>query len=397
MNLSQIKLSKISFNDRRLISLSFILFLPILLDFLIIVRGSQNSAVTMMIYAVSEIAIFLYAFRQIRFVNWIPLIIFALICLISYSYDRSKYFSEPSFLINTAFFIPIGTFIIFRIDNWNNFFRIFRLFSFAGVLMGAYIVATQGIVEHGRNEFFSYMEFAYALLPCALGLYVYGSQHGKIIDIIVSLLGLGAMLSFGARAAVLYAFTFMALFTILYSKANKAIIVLFISAILLIIFNLDVIANYLIQFDYFKNSRLLTAYLRGYAMESSGREFIYNVSIRKIDAMGVDVPGFFGSRIVLGNAIYPHNIVYEIMMDFGWILGPVILIWISYLIFKDFVIKKYYVMTMFAVFGLLGRFFISGSYIIEGKFWIFLFIILSISHFCPINLQNKPEMKLHMK
>lgn len=381
--------AKISYNDRRLAVLSFLLFLPILLDFLIVVRGAQNSAITLMIYALSEIVILIWAIRESKLANWIAILMWFLLSAYSYLITQSEYFISPSFLIIAVYFIPIGALVIFRIDNYNNFFQTCRPFSIAGILIGVYIVAFSGSIQNGIGDYFSYMEFSYNLLPCTISLYVVGRKEKRLPDILLGLIGLGSMLSFGARAAVLYAFVFITIYELLIANSNKWALCAVIIIALLIFANIESIFRYLIQFQFFQNSRFIGHYLQGEAFESSSREIIFNSCINRIETMGIAVFGFFGDRAFLHGTIYPHNIVYEIMMDFGWICGPMILIWITYLLLKDYFVKNYRLMILYAIFCLLGRYFISGSYVIEGRFWIFLFIILSISRYCP-SLNSKP-------
>lgn len=371
-------------NDRRLLSLSLLLFLPVLLDFLTVKRGAVSSATTIALYGFFGIFMVCYSVRQIKISNVFVILVFWMFCwmnLIAFP-NLNEYFSETSFLLSTFYFLPISALIIFRIDNWDNFFKIYTPFALLASLMGAFIVFFSNTIESGKGEFFSYMEFSYNMLPSCMGLYCVWRRTKNIKLLAGFTINFVSIVCFGSRAAVLYGLVFIVTFEIINSKVTFYKMLLITVIFIIIAIFLDQIVTILLQLGVFSNSRLLNHIVEANLFESRGRDLISQLCLKRINSVGFEFSGMFGDRPYLNGAIYPHNIIYEIIMQYGWLLGTLILGWLLYLISYDFFVKKYKTLVLFAILSLMGRYFISGSYLIEGKFWIFIFIILSINHFC---------------
>jgi len=373
-----------SINDRRLLSLSLLLFLPVLLDFMTVWRGAANSSVTMGLYGIFGAFMLRYSVRQIKSVNILVIVLFWLFCGFNYllTPNLSEYFTDSSFILSSIFFFPISALIIFRIDNWGNFFKIFYPFAFFSAFLGVFIVFFSNSVQSGDGEFFSYMEFSYNMLPSCMALYCIWRQSKNILTLVAFIISLASIVSFGARAAVLFGLTFIACFELFATKIKPYKIILLAGLTIVIIIYLESIVGFLLQFGIFSDSRLLNHIVQENLFDSQGRDYLSSLCIQRIDNAGFEFSGMFGDRPYLHGGIYPHNIFYEIIMQYGWLIGTLILGYIIYAIGYDFFIKRYRIIVLYFVLALLGRYLISGSYLIEGKFWIFIFSILSIKYFC---------------
>lgn len=377
------------YNIRRLYTLSLLLVMPTFLDFSKALLG-ESSSFSMLVYVILGCYAYIFAVKQIRPKDFIPIIIFSTVVLISYILNgNTDYYTDKSFLITSVIFYPIGALVIYKIDNWKPFFDIFSPFAKFGIILGA-IVILKGRVSLGYKEVFNYMEFSYAMLPLVLEVYVMMRKKFNIINLLFFIVGFGAILSFGARATILFSLAFILYYELIYNSRNATLFMLSVVIFTVIYINIENIMQALASFSIFSDSRFITLYLKGSLVESSSRDIIYETCLSRINNMGIEVEGFFGNRAYMGSAVYPHNFFYEIMMDFGWIFGPVIILWIANLVMKDYFIKGYHLMTVYALLSLFARYTISGSYIIEGKFWIFLFILLSINHRCkPVKYRYK--------
>ena len=133
----------------------------------------------------------------------------------------------------------------------------------------------------------------------------------------------------------------------------------------------------------FENSYFLENLQRGTLFKSDSREQIYDICSAYISTMGLKVNGLFFDRILLGriDIAYPHNIVYEIMLQFGWLLGPIILFVLGFSIIKTFLNVDRTSKKLFFVFfmTLMGRFWVSGSYVTEFRFYVFMCIVYAMS------------------
>lgn len=381
-----------SINDRRLLGLSLLLFLPVLLDFLTVRRGAVSTSVTMALYGVFGIFIYVYAMRQVRNVNILAILAYWTFCFMNYAFFPAlkEYFSSTSFILSTIYFFPICALIIYRIDIWDNFFKIYTPFALIASVLGVFIVFFSNSVQSGDGEFFSYMEFSYNMLPGCMALYVVWRKSKNIIVLGGFLISLVSIISFGARAAVLFGLIFIIFYEIFNSKIKAYKLILLAAMLVFLGVFLENIVSYLLQLGIFSDSRLLNHIVEANLFESSGRDFINESCMQRINVVGFEYSGMFGDRPFLKGAIYPHNIIYEIIMQYGWLIGCLMLGGLLYLIGYDFFIKKYKILVLFAVLALFGRYLISGSYLIEGKFWIFIFMMLSISRYCkPLNSKLK--------
>lgn len=373
-----------NYNDRRLLSLSLLLFLPVLLDFLTAYRGAVNSVMTMSIYGLFGLLMFSYSVRQIRMMNIYPIIFYWSFCFLNFvAFPKlNEYFTVTSFILSTFFFFPISSLIIFRIDNWDNFFKIYTPFALISALLGVFIVFFSDTVESGNGEFFSYMEFSYNMLPSCMALYYVWRRNKSLIILVFFLINLVSIISFGSRAAVLFAFAFFISYEIFNSKIKTYKLIALTLMVILVAIFLEMIVGFLLQLGIFSNSRMLNHIVQENMFESTGRNFLSEVCKLRMSQMGLEFSGMFGDRPYLKGGVYPHNVFYEIIMQYGWLWGLGIIFLLLYAIGRDFFIKRNRTIVLFLVFSLFGRYLISGSYLIEGKFWIFIFSILSLMYFC---------------
>ncbi|WP_165157712.1 hypothetical protein [Parabacteroides sp. ZJ-118] len=375
---------KDKYNIRRLYTLSLLLVLPSFLDFSKSLIG-ENVIFSIVTYIIVGGYAYGFAVRKIKPKDIVPIIILGFLILLSYSINgNTEYYLDKSFLLASFFFFPIASLVVFKINDWSNFFEIFSPFAKIGIVFGS-IVIVRGHSSMDLTDSFNYMEFSYAMSPLVIAMYVVLRKRFSVVNLAFFFAGLVTMVSFGARATILFTIAFILYYELIYNSKNAIIFIIASILFLLIYINLDSIMEYMATLPIFRDSRFITLYLKGNLVESSARDAIYEACQSRICSMGVEVSGFFGNRtFVLGQA-YPHNFVYEIMMDFGWLFGPLILLWLAYLIINAYFINGYYLITAFAFLSLFARYLISGSYIIEGKFWIFIFMMLSIKHFCKIN------------
>ena len=75
-------------------------------------------------------------------------------------------------------------------------------------------------------------------------------------------------------------------------------------------------------------SRTIKNIISGTIFESETRDIIYERARYEIKHMGLSMYGLFGDRVAFekyGGIIYVHNIFYEMILSFGWILGGIII------------------------------------------------------------------------
>ena len=93
--------------------------------------------------------------------------------------------------------------------------------------------------------------------------------------------------------------------------------------------------------------------------------------------------GFLGDRVILANinASYPHNFFYEIVLQFGWIIGGLVSIYIVYKLIRHLVFstgKSVFESPIDITFAIgFVKLLMSGSYIWESLFAIMIYLIIA--------------------
>lgn len=371
------KLNINSNNDKILASLSFVIFMPLLLDFIAGLTMEQSSIWTTIIYGVSFVVIFIVGRFRIRLRNFKSLLIFYSICFFNIVvFPESQKFFETAQLIILFYYIPIS-FLLFRtIRSWDNFVPIMFLLAPIAILMGLYILLFTTISSSDSS--ITYMEFSYALLPFVCVSYAFYLSKRRIIGFLLFLVGLIEMFSFGCRGAIVSSMVFVLISTFFNSKQKTSNVFLLSMLIVIVALNISSIFNYVLNLSFFENSYVLKRAINEELFESETRRIILENCERRLSSMDMEISGLFGDRPYCGS-VYPHNIVYEILMQWGWILGSIFLIYMAFLFIKGFVHNENSrFITIFFTCTILLRFFVSGSYLNSGLFWLMIACMLSI-------------------
>ena len=345
---------------------------------------TNTSLVTFVIYIifliVSIYIIFKYrgiTFKQVS-IYFLTLIFFALNYFL---FENSRdYLIDKSMFLIYLFFIPIAIFIIEPITKWDEVLTVFPNFAYIAVLL-----STFGITVIGFSDYINYMEFSYSLLPFNLILYYSFRQSLNILNFIIFNIGFVDILLFGARAPVLFLILFIVSYEIIrftQARVTSKICIIMICGFLVITLTLfsDEILTSLLRIAEMTDSRFITKMLNDELMESFTRNSIYEDANYVILNMGMDIYGLFGDRQVV-NSIYVHNIFYELLLSFGYILGSLSIFALIYLILKATVFNTNTISRIIAMLftaALFLRYLVSGSFVIEGKFYIYIAILLSI-------------------
>lgn len=367
-------------DDKLLFAFSTAIFLPILFDFITTVTRGNSSSYTFAIYIGTLILFFVQFSKIIRAKNIIALFgiyIFFLFNYILFPISQT-YLSSNEFILVCIYFISIGVLFFTHIRDWSGLISMVNKYSVPAILIGLYILLSTNIVTgKGDEVLFTYMEFSYALLPFICAPFARYYETKNKLTLLVFLIGLFEILSYGCRGAVIFTILFVLLTILLNSKTNKFIFFTFVLVGLIIYVNIEYIANTLLSFDLFSNSRFLNHFISGEMFESP-RSKIYDLCEQRIFTMGIDISGLFGDRPFCGS-IYPHNFIYEIMMQSGWLLGPIILILYLNIIIYSLKNKRNRQAAIFILCTLLLKFMLSGSYLLSGQFWIATCGLIAIS------------------
>lgn len=231
-----------------------------------------------------------------------------------------------------------------------------------------------------------YMNNAYAaLIPVAL-LYDKGISEMKIRNIFISLFAGFFLVISGSRGAAITFIFFIILYHIIdgeFTLRKILIISLVIVLTVFVVYNLDNIFSWLTQFmGKMGVSTRLTDLIMGSesgVYNSEGRTIIYETALKEI---GITGGGLFYDRCITSYS-YAHNFIFEVLLDFGLLLGIPILLFIGYKIFEF--TKKAHNMTAIMVWvpivlaSFLVHYMFSASFLIAQDFWIMIGIVFAVT------------------
>lgn len=219
-----------------------------------------------------------------------------------------------------------------------------------------------------------YMTFAYTGLSSIMIGFYYSYKQKHFLGIIISTLSCLTVVLGGCRGALLTITVFLSLILIFNVKKNSSRFIIIISAILLFL-NINTVisitGDILGQFGY--ESRILQLLENEELVESEGRDLVFQKALSIISPLG---HGIFSDRILLehvSDAVYCHNIILEILVDFGIFTGGAILGIILIACIKSIRLNtiKYNLSHTFLVYYSISMIFVkymlSSSYLISPE------------------------------
>ncbi len=334
-----------------------------------------------------------FALRQLNSTDVFTLLCIYIFFVLNFVIDPSLtlYFTDSRMLAVYMLYVPAGVCIVRKIKDWNFFFKVCRPYCIIALLISIDAVLTVDTVIYTNYEFFSYMAYSYMVLPFVLCSYVVARREKSLIWLGVFIMLFVAILSYGARNAVLMTPLFVCAYEIFTGSLVKRfvmVVVLIVVGVAFFLF-IDKIMYSLSLIPIFENSRLITRFLAKTVTSGGERDLLFNEGMRQLMHMELEVPGLFGDRKVI-NGVYPHNIILETMLQFGWILGIVFNICVFGLVFYSIFLSRYKVMGIYLFFALLGKLFVSDSYVWSINFWMWLFGVISI---CSSGRSGKLEWR----
>lgn len=233
--------------------------------------------------------------------------------------------------------------------------------------------------DNGYSMSMSY----FTVLPSAVLLLNY-LRYKKIRDIILLIIGCIIILSLGSRGAFLCLATLLLFYIVKNAKFSIkniliALTVIILTSLVVIYSNVIVInlANYLSNAGI--HSRTIIMMLDNNVSALSGRDNIYDYAIEliRLNPLGLGIRGFTANSI--SGFPYPHNIVLEILLDYGVFIGGIIVICILVMFFNGLIIEKNKdINNVIILFFSLSipQLMVSQSYLIHEKFWMLLGLCL---------------------
>ena len=293
--------------------------------------------------------------------------------------ENSLYMRELTF---PFFFMCLPVLVYsMSIQNWNILKLYMKKASFIVFLFGAIL---GGLVFAGKVTIGTYsMSLSYyMLLPMLIYLDELFDQP-SLKACLFSLVALLIILALGSRGAILC----MAIFIFLkmvksLSKLTYTKLLLnltFFAAIIVTFIYLDSILQYInnLLLNFGINSRTIALFLMD-SVHLSGRDSIYQKIIEAIlnnPLLGI---GVAGDRLIMGGG-YTHNLILEVLANFGVIIGSSLLIVLLLLIVRNLLTKDNETYNMIIIWLSLGfvPLMVSGSYLMDMNFWILIGLMIN--------------------
>lgn len=237
----------------------------------------------------------------------------------------------------------------------------------------------------------NYMSFAYqGLLSVMLCVYM-SLKKKNLLRFIISMGACACIILAGCRGAALTLIVFLAIVIFSASGMKKGIyyitILLTINICLIVFVCLDSIISYvsckLIAQDF--ESRTLYMFLTGEFLSDSGRGVIQSKILAE---SGLLPNGLYGDFAAVG--VYSHNWIVEILCNFGYLIGPLIIFIIIFILMKSAVLYRKensvrFFWTASAISMMLIKYMVSSSPLITFEF---MFLAGLLTNMLYIQKQN---------
>lgn len=285
-------------------------------------------------------------------------------------------------MYNFIFLYIIGKSVDYEylISFWNKIAVYTSVMTFIGVIIGTV-------------DYVSYMFLGiYMSLNFIVMIFVLINQNKKKIYLLLTILGTFVVILLRCNKGSLVTIAIATVFIMhnnIKSKKVKIINILLLSIVTpLVYFNIKTIfrvtigiANYL-NMNTFTLNRWMYSLETGFKGGSAGRDILYEKAIDIIKSLN-GLPGGVGAFKYMSDTIfeYPHNLILDVLIVLGPVLGCGVLILIiikSINFFRQ--VKKYdyhkamFFQMIFCYF--IGRTLTSSTFLKERGFWIVIFMLL---------------------
>ena len=233
---------------------------------------------------------------------------------------------------------------------------------------------------------FGNMEISYSILPLAIFSFYNFFKDKKFKYLMYATISTLVILILGSRGTILCVAIFILLYTLFNIKRNIIIVSSLIIVSIMLLFNYNQIIDSSIQLlDYYgMSSRTLIKLRDGEITYDNGRKNIQEVAMEKLDENPLFGLGLGVERIYINDEInnmmkdmtssYTHNLFIEILVQFGYFIGGIIIIYLIFLCIRAFLkaekLEKDFIIIFFSM--EIVRLMFSSSYLLSPLFFLLL-------------------------
>ncbi len=349
---------------------------------------------TLLVYVVYYISLALFIYYCIRRcrVRTIWLLIAAGILVggtVIVCRENVQYINQYGSRIFTEFLFPI--IVLQQIENKEHIINSIRVGTFISGICMLIGYPINEIVLGNHTAADGYMVLTYMILIGFAGFSYYGITENKKCYVAIAIVLFLEMIMAGSRGPLICGFviTITALVRTYknISKKNIASIVLIIIVLTIIATNINGILLFLGKIASANNinARVLDLIQKGHFINNESTEIRSDVFIY-LNGKILENPlgyGFLGDRGVLSNinASYPHNLFYELVLQFGWIIGGLLGVEITYNIIRNIISSDFYGSYTASIDILVAIAFVklmmTGSYVWESYFAMLVYLLIN--------------------
>lgn len=283
---------------------------------------------------------------------------------------------QSSGLIQSALFLFIGL----AITDIENLSTSLHKWSRFGVIVAALTYAL--MLLKGISIHYDDMSTAYSicLVLCIL------VAHKEKGDLKYILLGAICLILSGTRGPIVCFVSAILFRFVLFEENLRRKFIGMILCLLAMVFLFSGSGFYLLSWMGSMLSRFGVEQLRfldylneGMLLDSSGRDQFTQALIEAIKAQPILGYGFGGDRMILPNGSYAHNIVIEVLISMGVVLGGAFLLWVAYLSMRGFTSNNMSIrrISIGLFCGTVVKLFFSSSFLVSKEFFLYLGICMA--------------------
>lgn len=233
-----------------------------------------------------------------------------------------------------------------------------------------------------RSLYQGAMGRAYNLLPHIMMVCIYVLDRPNVVNVSTFALSSVYLLTCGTRGAVLCLFSFIVLFVLLQKPIRKNIAMyiamLFVMILILRFYREILLGMRVLAREIGMSERIINKLLSGSFFVSSGRNTLRSTVVNGIFENPVLGYGIAGDRALIG--IYVHNLLLEMLVSFGVILGAMLFVSLVILLvmgYRRASSKQAQKLILLLFCTVIIKLFMSSTYLEEELFFLLLGICVN--------------------
>lgn len=291
----------------------------------------------------------------------------------------------PSFLLITVPMYLVGVAISFYENREKLIFYLYILSSLTIILNFIYKVIFGTPMDAVMSQYQGDMNLAYNLLPHCCLVAFYAAKKTNIFNVGLTVFSVIYLSMLGTRGATVILLVNIAWNFIMGKNSKKMLSKILILFSAMAVFVSSSLFNSLIMWMYeFAQKlglsiRIFDKLLDGMQLDSSGRDILTEHLLASVNEHFLFGTGLCSDRMMVG--IYAHNILIELWVEFGVVIGSMILMILIYVLLRGYIESNKSEergLIIVLICSAFLKLFLSSSYMDESLLFILIGICVGI-------------------